>query len=693
MTGSVEDGVLRSQGASPSSTPQAGGTLGWLSGPGLPVTALVAALLTLALLSMRAQPVGAGVRLKEAVIGRVSPEVGVQAIPQQQPAASEQVTPCPVCRACPPPKAFLPAEPCPRCPSPEQAAAAGAEPCSSQVAAATAAAAATAEKQQQRGSSSKPSGTGRPHDVLEAWAQRLAVPWGPLLTQEEAERGLSYWGSGERLKKVAAKLVAGKPIKVYTLGASVTRGIGTTDRRYSYASRFFEYINSTFPHSDHVFVNRGIGGTSSAIYSVCAEHMVKQNADLVVLEFSANDKRDAPYSDPERKGYEQLIRKLLNMRGRPALIQLHHYAWWHAIGDGIVDGGLFYFPAAEAQLGVFAQYYDFPSVSVRAAMWHLMRARVDQFNPDAARLGATASPSEYPIPGAEPGKEKTYWYRDRTHPGDEGHGMLAELLAHVLARAVVDTLSPRPRLHLARRDADLSSAQDEHGLPLPMIPGNAATPTTLCAIEEDFKDVVVASSGFEYKPERPTARNFVEQKARGEVASVTCQTQPGLLALPASMHSVCWLPCPTIVLPYIPGLQWGWSSKKPGSWAEMEFDSETGFVDLTGDGTDDKAQVSLSYLKSYRGMGTAQVACVSGCDCEPQLLDGTWEAEVSLQQILQFWVSRHKRCRVRVTVLAQPGAVPQNGHKVQLLAVMVSHFSVRLTTYADQVKVLHQATT
>jgi hypothetical protein len=39
----------------------------------------------------------------------------------------------------------------------------------------------------------------------------------------------------------------------------------------------------------------------------------------------------------------------------PALIQLHHYAWWHAVGDGITDGGLFYYPAGEAQLGVFAQ--------------------------------------------------------------------------------------------------------------------------------------------------------------------------------------------------------------------------------------------------------------------------------------------------------------------------------------------------
>jgi hypothetical protein len=61
--------------------------------------------------------------------------------------------------------------------------------------------------------------------------------------------------------------------------------------------------------------------------------------------------------------------------------------------------------------------------------------------------------------------------------------MLAELLAHVLARAALEVLAPPPRLHLASRDADLSPARDADGLPLPMIPGNAATPTTLCAIE------------------------------------------------------------------------------------------------------------------------------------------------------------------------------------------------------------------
>ncbi len=48
----------------------------------------------------------------------------------------------------------------------------------------------------------------------------------------------------------------------------------------------------------------------------CHIMLLLQDADLVVLEFSANDQKDAPYSHQERKGYEQLIRKLLQMPGR-----------------------------------------------------------------------------------------------------------------------------------------------------------------------------------------------------------------------------------------------------------------------------------------------------------------------------------------------------------------------------------------
>lgn len=43
---------------------------------------------------------------------------------------------------------------------------------------------------------------------------RLRVPWEPLLAREEVLRGMGYYGSGARLRKVAAKLLAGQPIKV-----------------------------------------------------------------------------------------------------------------------------------------------------------------------------------------------------------------------------------------------------------------------------------------------------------------------------------------------------------------------------------------------------------------------------------------------------------------------------------------------
>ena len=65
--------------------------------------------------------------------------------------------------------------------------------------------------------------------------------------------------------------------------------------------------------------------------------------------------------------------------------------------------------------------------------------------------------------------------------------MLGELLAHVLARAVLDVLEPRPRTHLAGRPAFAAglprAGSTRSLLPQPMIPGNTAEPTSLCAIE------------------------------------------------------------------------------------------------------------------------------------------------------------------------------------------------------------------
>ena len=40
------------------------------------------------------------------------------------------------------------------------------------------------------------------------------LPWEPLLTNEEVQTAQGYYGSGARLRRVAAKLLAGQPITV-----------------------------------------------------------------------------------------------------------------------------------------------------------------------------------------------------------------------------------------------------------------------------------------------------------------------------------------------------------------------------------------------------------------------------------------------------------------------------------------------
>ena len=94
----------------------------------------------------------------------------------------------------------------------------------------------------------------------------------------------------------------------------------------------------------------------------------EQDADLVVVEFSANDPPTS-YTSSARHSYEELLRKLLDplpdltgkgsdgsdssgngssgggnsssVRHQPAVVLLHHYPWFKATGDG-VNRGLYY---------------------------------------------------------------------------------------------------------------------------------------------------------------------------------------------------------------------------------------------------------------------------------------------------------------------------------------------------------------
>ena len=55
------------------------------------------------------------------------------------------------------------------------------------------------------------------------------LPWEPLLTDEEVQRGQGYYGSGTRLRRVAAKLlVAAHPAGARLIEAAHQGGDGGT---------------------------------------------------------------------------------------------------------------------------------------------------------------------------------------------------------------------------------------------------------------------------------------------------------------------------------------------------------------------------------------------------------------------------------------------------------------------------------
>lgn len=55
---------------------------------------------------------------------------------------------------------------------------------------------------------------------------QLNTTWAPLLTPEELQRGITYFGSGARLRRLARLLLDGQPVKAVVIGGSVTAMAG-----------------------------------------------------------------------------------------------------------------------------------------------------------------------------------------------------------------------------------------------------------------------------------------------------------------------------------------------------------------------------------------------------------------------------------------------------------------------------------
>ncbi|GAB4813470.1 hypothetical protein N2152v2_000516 [Parachlorella kessleri] len=489
----------------------------------------------------------------------------------------------------------------------------------------------------------------------------------PSLAEVARQQGIVYMGSGRRLQRFASKLVSGTPVTVVTLGGSVTANAGTSHPSLGYPSRFMAWLNATFPHPGNQLLNRGIGASACGLFALCVEKMMPPTPpDMVVLEFTFNEPPELPYDHPHRRGFEKLLRKVLRLPSRPLVVVLHHWAWWHATAytDTGVVGGL-YWGGAETQLSLFAQYYDTPNLSLRAAAYHLMRRGVGNFKVDKLITPDTegrASP--------DPGKIGESFYKDAVHPADFGHqaserGAAVSCLSGSLVVAMADLLmeltwqgvtkltrqaeaqavdaqqaasaaaaaAQQPGVAARRRVVSIdAAAEEEEGIPPHMIRGNTDDPASACYLQEAFQPVVVQASNFSWVPARPNATTFNAQK-------------------------------------------WAWTGSQPGAWAELAVDTrEDTTSNLTAPvGPAIKTIVILGYLRSYESMGSAQVECVSGCTCDSAKLEGTWDRRATLMQMHEIWVTQHADCRVRVTILPE---TQSGAHKISLTSLMAAAYPI-----------------
>lgn len=198
-------------------------------------------------------------------------------------------------------------------------------------------------------------------------------------------------GDRTRFERVWARLDRGEPVRIATVGGSITQGAGATKAANRYADRLAAAWRRAFPKSRIDLVNAGIGATGSDIgaFRLRRDVLAKQ-PDVVVVEFSVND----GWGDLWGASYEGVLRQLLKAPQGIAVIALGMVG---QSGENRQD-----------LHAAVAAHYGVPYVSYRDAVYPLV-------------------------------KEGTIPWRDispdTVHPNDVGHALAVALLNHWFAAA------------------------------------------------------------------------------------------------------------------------------------------------------------------------------------------------------------------------------------------------------------------
>jgi hypothetical protein len=185
----------------------------------------------------------------------------------------------------------------------------------------------------------------------------------------------SFTGPRTRLRRVMADMLAGRPVEVAVMGGSVSAGaiasrkMAATNPNDVWSLVRLQLQNHVSPQV--TFVNNARSATKSYINSMCIERFVNATADLVFVEFIANDgsEMDTQLAGPLEKtrSFERLLRKIQSQPRAPAVVMMQMLVSEMAYPPGGMNGKSkrAFFSTPEDNYGNLAQYYGIPTVSFR----------------------------------------------------------------------------------------------------------------------------------------------------------------------------------------------------------------------------------------------------------------------------------------------------------------------------------------
>jgi len=203
------------------------------------------------------------------------------------------------------------------------------------------------------------------------------------------KKGLVETGDSLFIENVMRRALNGEKLTLGFLGGSITQDAVTSEHRFCYAYRVYEWFSNTFPEADFTYVNAGIGATDSEFAAARVyEHLLSYNPDFVLMEHAVNDGCTEHYKET----YEGVTRQILSSNNKIALLQMCNVFY----NDG---------NSAELMHRRVSRHYGIPVVSMRPTIY------------DALLSGNF---------------DNRLITHDDLHPNDDGHGLVAKVVTTYL---------------------------------------------------------------------------------------------------------------------------------------------------------------------------------------------------------------------------------------------------------------------